>query len=81
MLSYNFETGNTEYNRVLQIFKNTTDILTYVCLDDEEIVSTPLHRYYVAEKGWVNANDLQPGDKLILSDNSKKVIKSVYTYG
>jgi len=79
VLTYNFDTGNTEYNKVLQVFKNTTDILTCVCFDDEEIVSTPSHRYYVAEKGWIKAKDLQPGDKLILYDNSTKAVKSVYT--
>jgi len=41
--------------------------------NNETIVSTPIHRFWVVGKGWVMAQDLKVGDKLRLVDGSSRI--------
>jgi len=62
----NPETGEKGLKRVLQIFENEVSELVHVSVNDEEIVTTPGHPFYVLDKGWVGADKLIEGDKLLI---------------
>ena len=92
VLSYNEDTGKSEYKEVVRLFRNQTNSTTSIKNDEmEPIVSTPNHPYYILDvdcstpiinfegrnnsehRGqWVNAGDLKPGMKVLLSN--KKMV-------
>ena len=80
ILSYNFQTGVLEQSRVLEVYVNEADIITHVLAGECEIVSTPKHRYYVKNRGWVEAQNLMPHDELVSVDNGNLIMAtSVFT--
>ena len=60
------ETGEIALKRVAQDFVNETKELVHVVINGEEIITTPGHPFYVSGKGWVGADELACGDKVIL---------------
>lgn len=49
----NPETGEKGLKRVVQTFINESEELIHVYVNQEEIVATPQHPFYVIEKGWI----------------------------
>ena len=37
----------------------------------------PAHRFYVPQKGWTPASDLQPGDTLVLPNGEAVVLEDI----
>jgi len=75
--SENPETGENGLKRVVQTFVNETDRLVKVFVDGQEITTTPVHPFYVPDKGWVDAGHLRSGDKLILQTGEIVVVEQV----
>ena len=46
-------------------------------IDNEEIVITPKHPFYVPQNGWTSAIDLRAGDILILLNGEYVIIEKV----
>ena len=46
-------------------------------VDDQIIITTPKHQFYVIDKGWVRAYALQEGDVLNGFTNGNKVINKI----
>ena len=70
--AYNSETGETELKEVLNVWVKETDEILHVSTSDGETIDTTTnHPFYVEEKGWVAAGDLDVGDILITADGSK----------
>ena len=70
--AYNPETGETELKEVLNVWVKETDEILHVSTSDGETIDTTTnHPFYVEEKGWVAAGDLDVGDILITADGSK----------
>ena len=83
VLSYNEETGETDYREVVRLFRNTTKELAHVEVsvtgesdNPEEILCTPGHRFYV-EGEWIPAEELQSGDHLTLADGTSAEVLTV----
>ncbi len=77
VLSFNEETGETAYKRVVQLFRNTTEELAHVQVEGtEEILCTPGHKFYV-EGEWISAEDLEQGDILTIADGTTLEVISV----
>ncbi len=82
VLAYDEETGESGYQKVVRLFRNTTDELAYVTVasgepgEAEEIICTPGHKFYV-EGEWIAAGELESGDVLTLADGSKTKVHSV----
>ena len=64
IISTNPETGETAEKRVLETYVRKSNELVHIWIDGQETKVTPEHRYYVPDKGWINAKDLKPGDLL-----------------
>ena len=71
-----FDNGEKEVVRLRFAAQETpidaTSQLAHDAASPQEIVCTPGHRFYVVGKGWVRAQDLQPGD-LALSATGEKI--------
>ena len=71
-----FDNGEKEVVRLRFAAQETpigaTSQLAHDAASPQEIVCTPGHRFYVVGKGWVRAQDLQPGD-LALSAAGEKI--------
>ena len=60
--------GEIEKRQVLQTFVRETDVLVDLHVDGEVISTTEEHPFWVADKGWVEAEDLRVGDLLTTED-------------
>ena len=60
----NTDTGETELKRVVQLFQNETNEWIHISVDEDEIVCTPGHPFYVKHRGWIEAAQLRAGDRL-----------------
>mgnify|MGYP002544087373 FL=1 len=70
--AYNSETGETELKEVLNVWIKETDEILHVSTSDGETIDTTTnHPFYVEEKGWVAAGDLEIGDILCTVDSDK----------
>ena len=62
----------TELKEVLNVWiKETDEILHVETADGETIDTTTNHPFYVEEKGWVAAGDLEVGDTLVTADGDE----------
>ena len=71
------ETGETAEKQVKNTFVNETEELAHVFVDGEEIVCTPGHKFYAAEKGWTSAIKLRAGDQLQLVNGEYVTVEKV----
>ena len=72
VLAYDYETGETELKEVLNVWVKETDEILHVSTSDGETIDTTTnHPFYVEEKGWVAAGDLEIGDILCTVDGNK----------
>ena len=70
--AYNSETGETELKEVLNVWIKETDEILHVSTSDGEVIDTTTnHPFYVEEKGWVAAGDLEVGDILYTADGDE----------
>ena len=75
--SENPETGEKGLKQVLQTFVNETDELLHVFVENEEIIATSEHPFYVPEKGWVPAIQLRVGDILLLQSGEYVIVEMI----
>ncbi len=79
VLSYNADTGTTEYKQVVDVYKKSTTTLVDVCYNNTVTTCTPEHPFYVGGK-WVSAGELHAGNILTLDDGTTAVVTSTRTY-
>lgn len=65
------------YRNKNKLSATVNDKLIHVQVGDEEIKATPTHPFWVIGLGWVNAGDLQVGDKLLLSSGQIEAIDEI----
>ena len=63
VLTQDTQTGLLSCEPVLAVFHNKPAATLRLRFDEaEEVVATPIHRFWRAGKGWAMARDLKPGD-------------------
>lgn len=77
VLAQNPETGEIAYKEVLDTFRNETNVVVHVTVNDETFTCTEEHPFYVEGKGWVNASALHAGMVVWLADGTKAIIEDV----
>jgi RHS repeat-associated protein len=60
----NLITGKSELRTVVGLFNKQAGILLTIVAGGVQVQVTPEHPFWVPGKGWVNAGQLQPGDRL-----------------
>ncbi len=64
VLSQDPATGSIDFRPILAVFHNKPTRTLRVAIGPETIRATPIHRFWVAGRGWVMARDLKPGDPI-----------------
>ncbi len=76
VLAYDEETGEQSYKEVVRLFRNESKDWTGITVEENEIVSTPGHKYYLPlTKQWVSAKDLKVGNTVLLSNGQYSKVK------
>jgi hypothetical protein len=71
----NLETNELELKPVLMTKISYTTELYNVYVGDVKIQATPRHEFYVVDKGWVRAKNLNVGDMVLSNGKPKKIDK------
>ena len=71
-------TGDVALKEVIETYENETTELVHVFVNDDEIISTPAHPFYLPDEGWTTAEYLDPGDTVVLANGDFDVIDEVY---
>ena len=69
--------GELAYKEVTGLYRNQRDDIIKLNVGEQIIETTDNHPFWVEEKGWVFAYELQVGDKLQKSDGSNLTIEKV----
>lgn len=78
VLTYNEETGASEAGTVGELKQHEVDSVIRLTLENSiVIVTTAEHPFYVNNKGWVKAGDLEMGDECKKVDGSDSFISTV----
>lgn len=72
------KTGEKGLKKVKTVYVNETDKLVHIFVDGQEIKATEEHPFWVIDKGWLGAKNLQVGDKVLLNSEEEAVIKSIF---
>ncbi len=62
VLARDEKTGALNYQPILTVYHYPPSETLRLVLEDEAIVTSPLHRFWRVAEGWVMARDLKPGD-------------------
>ncbi|WP_246813522.1 polymorphic toxin-type HINT domain-containing protein [Leptospira gomenensis] len=78
VFAFNEVTLELGYKKVLEVFRNKTDILIKISLEDNTIIETTEgHPFYIKEKGFVLAKDLTKKDRVVNSNLKEITIKEI----
>ncbi|GKS09278.1 hypothetical protein YDYSY3_02780 [Paenibacillus chitinolyticus] len=77
VLAKNEETGEQAYKEVVQLHRNEKDTTYKLSVGNQIIETTDNHPFWVEDKGWVLAVDLQVGDELLQSNGNHLKIDSI----
>jgi hypothetical protein len=77
VLAKNEITGEQAFKPVEVVYENQVEEVIAITVGGTEIVTTPLHPFWVKEKGWVNAGELMIGDEFELSNKSLLAVERV----
>ena len=75
--AYDPNTGETALKKVVDTFVRESDELVHVVVNEEHIITTPTHPFYVPKKGWIDAIDLRAGDRLQLLNGEYVVVEYI----
>lgn len=75
--AYDVESGEQKLQEVLDIYQNEVNELAQVVVGEEEILTTLNHGFYVVEKGWIEAQYLEPGDRVQLYSGEEAEVSLV----
>lgn len=76
--SENTETGEKELKKVFYVSVTETTALVHVTTENGTVINTTEnHPFYVEEKGWCAAADLEDGDVLRTQDGETETVESV----
>lgn len=78
VLAYDQHTGKQAYKKVTRLFRNKTDKWYHVHVNEQDIVCTAGHPFYVADiDEFVPAKDIKAGQHVLLADGSCAVIDGI----
>ncbi|CAH1207678.1 hypothetical protein PAECIP111893_02754 [Paenibacillus plantiphilus] len=81
VLSRNEETGEQAYKEVVQLFQKTSESIYIIRLDEQIVEATGNHPFWVEGKEWVDAENLEVGDVLLLSNGESIAIEDITIEG
>ena len=76
----NLNNNQRELKEVTYTFEGTTLETYEFTINNEKIKTTPMHKFYIQDKGWIRAYEVEIGDKLIAKDNNMEITDIEYIY-
>ena len=73
VLAIDIDTNKKEYKKVTNTIISKTDELYNININDEVISASPKHQFYVIDKGWIRAYDLEVGDMLVTKNGNTPI--------
>ena len=73
----NLDNNAKELQKVIDVLRNKTDETYELTINNQLVKTTPRHQFYIVDKGWIRAYDLQVGDRIVAKDNSSLVIEKI----
>jgi len=80
VLAYDPATGDTQARAVTAVSVHRDRAITRVLVDGETVVTTPDHPFLTVDRGWVNAGDLRPGERLVSATGHRGAVFAVITH-
>ncbi|WP_159887522.1 polymorphic toxin-type HINT domain-containing protein [Paenibacillus puerhi] len=78
VLSREESTGEKAYKEVLQVFQKISDSIYLIYIGNQTTIeATGNHPFWVEDKGWVLAEELQVGDVLLRSNETRISIEHI----
>ena len=71
------DTNERVLKKVIRKFEGQSDETFEITVNGEKIVATPKHKFYVVDKGWIRAAELEVGDILNSLNNGKLEITNI----
>jgi nicotinamide mononucleotide adenylyltransferase len=78
VLAKDESTGEMGYKEVVNKIEGEADELVHLTIGEEEISCTPLHPFYVLNKGWVIAEALQENDVVVSAEGEKIFVNKIW---
>ena len=75
--SLNTDTNERELKEVTRLIRSVTSEVYEITIGDEVVKTTPRHEFYVVDKGWIRAYELEEGDVLVSTSNENMEIKNI----
>lgn len=75
--SINIDNNQREVKEVKKIFRGYTDETYELTIGDEVVKTTTKHKFYIVDKGWIRACELEEGDKIVAKDNDSLLITKI----
>ena len=64
VLTQDTATGLLSFQPVVAVYHNPPSATLRIDLGGEPVIATGIHRFWSADRGWVMARDLKPGDRV-----------------
>ncbi|MFN8635250.1 MAG: polymorphic toxin-type HINT domain-containing protein [Chloroflexota bacterium] len=77
VLAYDEESGETSYQLVTATVSHQDAAIVRLMLDGQPLEATPEHPFSVQGRGWVHAEDLRPGDRVLRAFGGTGTVTSV----
>lgn len=81
VISIDPETFETAEKTVLETYIREDSKLIHLVINGEEVVTTESHPFYVKDKGFINAGELDVGDELLDSSCNVLLLESLKIVG
>jgi hypothetical protein len=73
VLAQDIRDGRLSYQPIVAIYHTPSSPTVRIRLENEEIVATPIHRFWKAGHGWATARDLHAGDVIRTAGGTARV--------
>ncbi|MFN8635249.1 MAG: RHS repeat-associated core domain-containing protein [Chloroflexota bacterium] len=77
VLAYDEESGETSYQLVTATVSHQDAAIVRLMLDGQPLEATPEHPFSIQGRGWVHAEDLHPGDRVLRAFGGTGTVTSV----
>ena len=71
----NIDNNERELKTVKETYINKTYETYTLTINDKKVITTPRHQFYIVDKGWVRAYDLEEGDKIVARGGDLAITK------
>ena len=73
VLTLDTNTNKRVYQKVIRTINSSTNELYKFKINNEEVIATPRHEFYIVDKGWIRAFDIKVGDEVVAKTGNIKI--------